>query len=364
MTPALGRFFHATDEHGPDSAPYIVLGDAFWRSHFRADPGVIGTTVRLNQHPFTVIGVAPAAFRGTELFLSPDFWMPIINERQVSGYSFLENRFNHSLWIIGRLKPGVTTEQARDNLNAIAARLGKQYPKTDDGMRARLVRPGLMGEELGDPARAFLSAIMLLALLVLTTACVNLAGIFAARAANRARELAIRLAIGSSRWHVLRQLMIEGVVISLLGGALGTLCAAVLLHLLSEWRPFPDLPIHVTVIPDVRVYFLAVLLSVISGVLPGLLPVRQLWRTDLVHTMRNATAEIAIGRKLSLRDLLLGVQIALCALLLTASLVALRGMERSLHAPIGFNPQGVTLAQTEMEMSSYSDANALPCRRD
>ena len=363
LTPALGRFFHATDEHGPDSAPYVVLSDAFWRSHFNANPQVIGTTVRLNEHPFTVLGVAPPSFHGTDLFLWADFWMPIINERQIAGYSFLENRYTHNLWIIGRLKPGVTTAQATDNLNAIAARLGRQYPKTDDGMTARLVKPGLMGDELGDAARAFLSAIMLLALLVLVTACVNLASIFAARAADRGRELAIRLAIGSSRWQVLRQMMVEGIAISLLGGALGTLCAAVLLHLLSGWQPFADLPIHVTVTPDARVYGLAMLLSIMSGVLPGLLPIRQLWRIDLVHAMRNAVGEGALGRRLSLRDLLLGVQIALCALLLTASLVALRGMERSLHAPFGFNPQGVTLAATDMHMSNYSDANELPVQK-
>ena len=359
IQPALGRFFHSDDEHGPDSAPYVVLSDAFWRSHFSADPHIIGATVRLNQHPFTVIGIAPASFHGTDLFLWPDFWMPMVNERQVEGYDFLNKRFNHGIWIIGLLKPGASMAQATDNLDAVAARLAKQYPATDDGMKARLVKPGLMGEVLGDPARAFLSAIMIMALLVLVAAGANLAAIFAARAADRFRELAIRLAIGASRWHVLRQLLAEAFLIALCGGLLGTLLATALLRFLSQWQPFADFPIHVTVVPGLRVYLVAGVLSFASGVFPALVPARQLWRTDLVQAMRGAAAETVTGRRLTVRDVLLGVQIALCALLLTSSLVALRGMERSLHAPLGFDPHGAVLAETDMHMANYSDDASL-----
>jgi predicted permease len=362
IEPQLGRLFHSSDEHGPDSAPYIVLSDAFWRSHFAADRRVIGASVRLNQHPFTVIGVAPASFHGTELFLWPDFWMPMINERQVEGYDFLSKRFNHGIWTIGRLARGVTEQAATANLNAIAAQLAKQYPDADEGMKARLVEPGLMGDKLGNAARAFLSAVMVLALLVLAAACANLAGIFAARAADRFREVAIRLAIGSSRWHVLRQLLAEALIVSLLGGALGTLCATVLLQFLSKWQPFAEFPIHVTVIPDSRVYFVACLLSLASTLLPAIVLARQLWRTDLIQAMKNAAPVLAPGR-FTFRDLLLGIQIALCALLLTASLVGFRGMQRSLHAPFGFDPQGVVMAQTDMHMANYSDESSLAVQK-
>lgn len=358
VQPELGRVFHSTDERGPDSAPYVVLSDGFWRSHFNGDPHIIGTTVRLNQHPFTIVGVVPPSFHGNDVFIWPDIWLPIVNEQQVEGYDFLHSRFNHGVWILGSLKPGVTVQAATANLNSIAARLGKQYPTTDESMEARLVTPGLMGDQLGDAARAFLSAIMGMALLVLVAACANLAGIFAARAADRFRELAIRLAIGSSRWHVLRQLLTEAIVASLFGGLLGTFFAAVLLRFLSQWQPFPEFPIHVTVTPGARVYLIAALLSLASGVLPGLIPARQVWQTDLVQSMRNAA--ISAGRRrLSFRDILLGLQIALCALLLTASLVALRGMERSLHAPLGFDPHSVTLAMTDMHMANYSDETSL-----
>ena len=182
----------------------------------------------------------------------------------------------------------------------------------------------------------------------------NLASIFAARAADRSRELAIRLAIGSSRWHILRQLLTEAVLISLAGGIAGTAFATVLLRALTRWRPIAEFPIQVTVAADARVYALAILLSVASGVLFGLLPARQVWRTDAARVMRGTAAPV-LFRRFSLRDLLLALQIALCTLLVTASLVALRGMQRSLRAPIGFRPQGAMLATTDMLMAGYTN---------
>ncbi len=363
VQPALGRFFHASDEHGPNSAPFIVLSDAFWRTRFSADPRVVGMTVDLNKHPFTIIGVAPRTFNGTEIFLWPDFWMPMVNEEQVEGYSFLTKRGNHGIFLLGMLKPGVTMSQATDNLNTIAHRLAKQYPGDDDGLAARLVKPGLMGDVLGGPAQTFLTAIMLLALLVLAAACVNLAGIFAARSADRARELAIRLSIGSTRGRLLRQILTEAVLVSLAGGAAGTFFAAALLGALTRWQPIAQFPIHVTVTPDVRTFAIAILLSLASGLLPGLLPARQIWRTDAMQAMKSGNANPSLLRRFTLRDALLGVQITLCALLVTASLVSLRGMERSLHAPLGFEPQGAVVASADMHMAGYTDDSALPVQR-
>lgn len=361
--PQVGRFFHASDEHGPNSAPYIVLSDAMWRIRFNADPRVVGTTVDLNKHPFTIIGVAPKNFNGTEIFFWPEFWVPMINEEQIEGYSFLTKRGNHGLFVVGSLKPGVTPRQAEDNLNAVAHQMTRENPAEDDGLSVRLVKPGLLGDTLGGPAQPFLAAIMALALLVLLAACVNLAGIFAARAADRSRELAIRLSIGSTRWRILRQLLTEAILISLAGGATGTLLATAMLKVLTQWQPISEYPIHVTVIADSRTYIIAVLLSFAAGVLPGLLPARQVWRTDAADALKSGTTSARIMRRLTLRDLLLGIQIALCALLLTASLVALRGMDRSLRAPLGFVPQGAMVADTDMHMAGYSDDSAYPVQR-
>ncbi|HVN03931.1 MAG TPA: ABC transporter permease, partial [Bryobacteraceae bacterium] len=363
VQPALGRFFHSSDEHGPNSAPYIVLSDGFWRTHFNADPRVIGMKVDLNKHPFTIIGVAPPTFNGTEIFLWPDFWMPMVNEEQVDGFNFLTKRSAHNLFVIGALKPGFTPQQGTDNLVAVARQMTREYPSDDDGLTARLVKPGLMGDMLGGPARPFLAVIMVLALLVLVAACVNLAGIFGARAADRTRELAICLSIGSTRWRLLRRVLMEAALISLAGGIAGTLIAASLLGALTRWQPIAQFPIHVTVLPDVRVYTTALLLTMASGILPGLLPAGQIWRTDAMQAMRSGAAPAGAIRRLTVRDVLLGTQIAVCALLVTAALVSLRGMEHALHSSPGFVPQGAVLALADMHAGGYTDKTAFPVQR-
>ena len=363
IQPALGRLFHQSDEHGPNSAPYVVLTDGFWRNRFNADPDIIGATVELDKHPFTVIGVTPRTFNGTELFLWPDFFIPMVNEEQIEGYNYLLKRQNHGIYVFGMLKPGVTPRQATENLIAVAHQMTRENPALDDGLGARLSKPGLLGDLLGGPARPFLAVVMALALLVLAAACVNLAGIFTARSADRARELAIRLSIGSSRGRLLRQILTEAVLISVIGGLAGTVFAVLLLNALTRWQPISQYPIHVTVNPDARVFVLALLLSLISGILPGLLPARQIWKTDAMQAMKSGSSTSVLLRRLTLRDVLLGVQITLCALLVTASLVSLRGMERSLHAPIGFEPRDVTLAFEDLHMAGYSDDSAFPVER-
>jgi len=357
VQPAQGRVFHASDEHGPNSAPYIVLSDDFWRGRLGADPAIVGTTVHINKHPFTVIGIAPAAFHGSDVFLWPDFWMPMVDSPDDEGTNFLSNRGMHNLWILGQLAPGVSPKQAEENLNAIAQEMARQNP-ADDDLSARLVKPGLLGDALGGPVRAFVAAIMLLAFLVLLAACANLASLFAARTADRSREVAIRLAIGSSRWYVLRQLLCEAVLVSALGGTLGTIFSAALLRGLTRWQPFPEFPIRVAVSPDAGVYLVGLLLSVGSGLLWGLVPLRQVWTTNFTQVMKSGSTGMLVFQRFSFRDLLLGIQIALCTLLVTASFVALRGMQRSLHAPLGFQPQGVLLAQTDLHMGGHSDRSA------
>jgi predicted permease len=365
VPPARGRFFHAFDEHGPNSAPYIVLSNDFWYSHLNGDPQIIGNTVELNHSPYTVLGIAPRTFHGTETFMWPDFWIPMVNERQLEGYSYLDEseRGNHAIWLLGRLKPGVTAQQATDNLNTISAQLTKEHPTSDDGLNARLVQPGLMGDKWGGPVRAFLSGIMLLAFLLLFAACANLGNIFAVRAADRSREMAVRLAIGASRWHILRQLLTESIVISVLGGITGTLFATVLLHALSRWQPFAQFPLRVLATPDLSVYAIALLLAFGSGVLFGLLPARQIWRTDAAQAMKSGASSMSMFRRFTLRDLLLGAQIAICTLLVTSSLVAVRGMERSMHAPLGIQPQGVTLAMADLKMAGYSADQSPPIQK-
>jgi predicted permease len=344
VRPQVGQFFHAADEHGPGSAPYLVLSDRLWQSAFHADREVVGTVVEFNKHPFTVVGVAPAQFHGTERFVWPDYWMPMANEEQVEGDDYLNNRASR-VTVIGRLKPGVTPQQATENLNVIALELAQEYPKTDKGVSFRLIHPGLFGDD-GDVIRGFLYSVTVLALLVLAAACANLATLFAARAADRSRELALRVALGSSRWRMVRQLLTEAVIVSLMGGATGLVTADLLLGVLNQWHP--SFGGHLAVSVDARVYLAGLALTLGSALLFGVVPARQAWQSSPLQTMKDGPVDLTHLRRFAVRDLLLGVQIAICTLLVTASLVAVRGMMRTLHGPLGFQPQNVMLADMDL----------------
>ncbi len=351
--PYLGRFFHASDERGPNSAPYIVLTYAYWHSHFQDDRSVVGRVVQLNKHPFTILGVAPQDFRGTLLFVFPDFWVPLVNQEQVEGLDVRNERGNHFLlMMLGHLKPGVTPAQAVADLNSIGASLEKSYPKDDSQMTFSLTRPGLAGDWLAGPLQAFLAGLMLLAALILLAACANLGSLFAARAADRSREVALRLSLGATRGRILRQLFTEAVLISLMGGALGLWGSMVLLRALSVWHPLPTAPLQIPVTPDWHVYTVALLLSLASGLLFGAVPVRQVLQTDPYQVVKAGPAA-RVWRRLTVRDLLLVTQIAICAVLVTSSLVAVRGLVRSLHSNFGFNPQHAMLVETSLSMAGY-----------
>jgi predicted permease len=358
VQPEIGRFFHASDEHGPGSAPYVVLSDALWRREFHADPAVIGKTVDLSTHAFTIVGVAPPDFHGLERFFWPDYFVPMVNEEQVEGWDFLHSRLYEPVAVIGRLKPGVTPQQATENLNAIARDLQKEYPATDRDQSARLIRPGLEGDD-GYVIHEFLFSVMLLAQLLLTAVCANLASLFAARAADRGRELALRVALGSSRQRLLRQLLTEAMLVSLLGGALGMFCATASLNALSRWQPFGAGSEHLAVAIDGRVYLAGLALSMTSGLLFGMIPAWHAWQSRPLQAMKSAPAEPAILRRFAIRDLLLGAQIAICTLLVTASLVAVRGMVRALHAPLGIKPADATVAEVNLGMVGIDGDNAL-----
>jgi len=203
LQPYLGRLFHSSDEHGANSAPYIVLTHAYWHSHFHDDAGVVGRVVQVNKHPFTIVGVAPAEFHGTLVFFSPDFFVPMVNQEQVEGKNNLNERGKRWVFsVMGHLKTGITPAQAIADLNSIGADLEKSYPKDDNDISFTLARPSLYGDYLGRPLREFLIGLMLLAGLILLAACANLGSLFAARVADRSREVALRLALGSSRRRI------------------------------------------------------------------------------------------------------------------------------------------------------------------
>jgi predicted permease len=357
VQPYLGRFFHGSDEQGPNSAPYLVLSYAYWHSRFQDDPGVVGRTVLVNKHPFTIIGVAPPEFRGTLLFVSPDFFMPIVNQEQVDGDSLLDARGNILIFeTLGHLKPGVTPAQAAADMSAVGAYLEKTYPKEFSQKSFSLARPGLTS--FGGAVRAFMTGLTLLAGLILLAACANLGGLFASRAADRSREVALRLALGATRRRILQQLLTEAVLISLVGGAAGLLGSIVLLRRLSVWQPFPRVPIHLPISPDAKTYALALVLALVSGLLFGIVPVRQVLRANPYEVVKAGSSG-RVGRRMTVRDGLLVLQIAICALLVTSSLVAVRGLVRSLHGNFGFEPRRAMLVNTNLAMAGYSGDQVL-----
>ncbi|KAA6459714.1 ABC transporter permease [Acidobacteria bacterium AB60] len=362
LQPFLGRFFHASDEHGPNSAPFVVLTHAYWRTRFHQDPGVVGRVVAINKHPFTIIGVAPAEFRGTLKFLSPEFFVPIVNQDQLGAWGTLTDRgTTHSIFeAFGHLKHGVTTAQATNDVNAIGDYLARTYPKEATRRNYRLARCGLSA--FGTAVYAFVAALMVLAGLILLAACANLGGLFAAHAADRSREVAMRLALGSSRERIVRQLLTEALLISLCGGALGVMGSMALLRRLDTWSPFPGTPIHIPVNTDATIYGIALVLAIVSGLLFGIVPVRQILRANPYEVVK-AGPGARLGRRVTVRDVLLVVQIALCAVLVTSSMVALRGLERSLHSDYGFDPRNTMLLGADLNTAAYRSNEILPTQK-
>jgi predicted permease len=243
----------------------------------------------------------------------------------------------------------VTQARAVADVNAVSDYLEKTYPK-EFQRSTSLTRTGLTS--FGSAVRQFMIGLLLLAGLILLAACANLGSLFAARAADRSRELALRLALGSSRRRILRQLLTEAVLISLVGGAFGLAASVALLRRISVWHPLPVAPIHLPVTPDAKIYAVALILALVSGFLFGIVPVRQVLRANAYEVVK-AGPGTRIGRRLSLRDVLLVGQIAICAVLVTSSIVAVRGLLRSLHGSPGFEPQQAMLVSTNLAMAGY-----------
>ncbi|MGC2745499.1 MAG: ABC transporter permease [Candidatus Angelobacter sp.] len=358
LQPHVGRLFHSSDEHGANSAPYIVLSHAYWHSHFHDDPGVVGRVVQVNKFPFTIVGVAPPEFHGTLVFFFPDFFVPIVNQEQVEGENRMNDRSKRSVFaVIGHVNDGVSRKQAIADLNSIGADLEKSYPKDDTGMTFSLEPPSLYGDRLGAPMRGFLAGLMILAGLILLAVCTNLGSLFGARTTERSREVALRLALGSNRRRILRQLFTEAMLVSLVGGTIGVSASMMLVHALSLWQPFTKYPIHLQVNPDANVYGISLLLTVVSGLIFGAVPLRQVLRTNPYEVIKSGVVG-KVGRKITLRDMLLVVQVAICAVLMTSSLVAVRGLVRSMHSSFGFEPQNATLADVDLSMAGYRSYQA------
>ncbi len=359
IEPYLGRLLQRADDDHPGASEAAVLSWPAWKSDFDADPNIVGKTIRLNKHPYTIVGVTPEGFYGTEKFLQPDIFVPMANEASLDGYDWLESRKDQDrVWSIVRIKDGIAMPQVQAELNTIATRISRQYPKDEEKLTLKLTRPGLVGDFISGATRAFLAGVMGLAGIVLLAACANLGSLFAAHTADRAREIAIRLAVGSSRWRVVRQILVEALVISIFGGACACGLAWIALTGLANWHPPTEYPFKFHILPQPSLILMALLISVLAGVVFGVMPLRQIFKTDPNDAIKGGGNQSPAGRRWALRDVLLAAQIALCCVTVTAAFVSLRGLGKALTMNMGINPKHAVLTKFQLSQAGYSSEAA------
>jgi len=357
VKPFLGRLLNRADDDHPGASEAAVLSWPTWKSDFDGDPNVVGKTVRLNKHPYTIVGVTPEGFYGTEKMGTLDIFVPMANEASLDGVDWIESRSEPHVYSIVRIKDGVPMPQVQAELDTIAARIRRQYPKDEEKLSLKLTRPGLMGDFFGAPVRSFLTGVLGLAGIVLLAACANLGGLFAARTADRTREIAIRMAIGSSRWRVVRQILAEAIVISIVGGACACGLAWITLTGLTNWHPPSEYPLGFHIQPQPSLILMGLLISVLAGIAFGVMPLRQIFKTDPNDAIKSGSQSSA-GRRWALRDVLLAAQVALCCVTVTAAFVSLRGLGKAMTMNMGINPQHAVLTKFELSQAGYSNEAA------
>ena len=349
----LGRTLTPEDDRRASPRAVIVLSYTCWQNRFGGDPNVLGKTVKLNGLDYAIVGVMPKGFFGTEILVTPEFFVPMSMEPQIEpDNNWLDRRSTHNIWTVGRLKPGITQHQAEADLNAIAADLGRLY-REDEGIHIQLIPPGLFGSFMRGPVLGFASVLVAVAALVLLIACVNIAGMLLARAAERRREVSICLAIGASRGRLIRQLLTESLLLSLAGGATGMLLAVWILKALGRIQLPLDIPGTAELPFDASVFFFSLMVCFVTTFLFGLAPALQAVRIDLVPALKNQISE-RFGR-LPLKDLLVGVQVMLSVILLVGTVLVVRSLQRALTIDVGFNPRNAAAVTFDLGLNGYNE---------
>jgi predicted permease len=351
-----GRTFLAEEDTGFGEHPVLVISYPLWQRRFGGDPGVVGKTVPVNRLPYTIVGVAPRGFQGGEIALSFDAWIPITMYSQVAGGEGYKYRGNHSFASLARLKPGVDIQEAQAGLEVIARQLARQYPETNDKWSVAVYplwnAPYGAVEILGTVLMVLMSTVGVLLLIV----CANVANLLLARAAQRRREIAIRLSLGASRGRLLRQLLTESLLLSLLGGLAGIMVSLWTSRLLMLLTPPSDLPIQVQIHIDYRVLLFALALSLVTGIVFGLAPALESSRVSIVTSIKEGSATPGWRwRTAWLRNTLVVSQIALSMVLLVAATLFTQSLDSARRMKLGFQPKNVLLAQLDLFSSGYGD---------
>jgi macrolide transport system ATP-binding/permease protein len=363
IKPYLGRLFTPKDDITPGAHTVAVISHACWQKRFAGDPNVVGKDVRINGRNFTVIGVAPQNFRGTELSYAPEMWFPMMMINEIEpGSNTLEDRKSENLFVQGRLKPGVNLAQAESALKIIAAQLAREYPVVNEGKTITLSAPGLLGSFMRGPIIGFAGALMAVAGLVLLLACTNLAGLLLARSTERRKEIAIRLALGANRRNLARQLLTESVLVASMGGLFGLLLAYWAVQALTLFKPPIDIPLSTELYIDWRVLLFTVGTSVLTGAAMGLAPALQATKPDLVPALKD---EGSAGgyRRSWLRSGLVILQVSLSLVLLICGGLVLRSLRRAQFLNPGFIQSNAVKMSFDLGLQGYGDARSKEFQR-
>jgi predicted permease len=352
--PAAGRFFLPEEDRSPGAVPVIVLSHAFWTNRFRGDPAVVGTTLTLSGRPYAIVGVAEPGFTGTSI-INADFWVPFAMEQHVrsSDTSLLSNP--DAVWhtALGRLQPGVSIAQAKDELNAIMTTDFKERGDRRLDQWTIAVSPS---SRIPAPARGpvsgFIALLGALTLLVLLIACSNVASMLLARAIERRREVATRLAVGASRSRVVTQLLVEGFTLALIAAAVSIPVTFAAIRLLTAFQPDLPVPLLVELRVDPRVIAFALLLAVVTTVSFALVPALQSTRFELAPMLHGATTT-PDRRRGWMRQSLVAAQVAMALLLLVAAGLFLRSLREAATIDAGFNAANVDVVQVDMRLAGY-----------
>jgi len=364
VKPALGRFFTEQDDKAPGAHPVAVITYNCWQKRFAGATDVVGKNVIVNGRSFTIIGVAGQGFHGSEISYVPEMWFPMMMLGQIEpGSDYLEDRDSANLFVQGRLNPGVTTQQAETQLKTIAAELAREYPNENENKTIMLSPPGLFGAFMRGPIVGFAEVLMAVVGLVLLLACTNLANLLLARATERRKEIAIRLAIGAGRGRLLRQLLTESVLLAACGGVLGLGLAYWVVNAMMAFKPPMDIPLSTQLHIDYRVLLFTAAVSLLTGVVFGLLPALQATNPDLVPALKDETS-IGGYRRSWLRNGLVVFQVSLSLLLLICAGLVLRGLQRAQFLSPGFVAQHAIEMSFDLNLQGYDGARSKQFKRN
>jgi putative ABC transport system permease protein len=331
LSPLVGRAFAAGDDR-PGAAPVAMISEGLWKRRFGSDRSIVGQSLTLNSESYTIVGIAPPALA---VLTGGDVWTPMTIDP--GG----EHRLNHVITVVGRMRPGVSLAQAQKEMDVISARVGEQYPEVRDwGINLVTFYRAFVNPQLETALVVLLCAVVC----VLLIACANIANLLLARSAARQKEMAIRAAMGAGRVRLLRQLLVESVTLSVLGGIAGTLCAIWALPIVNRTLPPNLLPIPEIAI-DRTVVLFAAAATIVTGLLFGIAPSWRAARLDLNATLKQSGRSAASGPRAVVRNLLAGSELALATVLLIGAALLIQTLYRLQRTELGFEPRGVLTFQ-------------------